>query len=100
MNSSRRVSGDDVRPPKVSGCGCWASCGCSCAQQASRVVSKRDDVHAERGGAYRALVNLEVREQLASVRILGQHADDRLLDDALGDARLHTANAEEGEALR
>ena len=46
-------------------------------------------MHAERGGAYRALVNLEVREQLASVRILGQHADDRLLDDALGDARLH-----------
>jgi len=30
-----------------------------------------------------------VREQLAPVRILGQHADDRLLDDALGDARLH-----------
>ena len=49
MNSSRRVSGDDVRPPKVSGCGCWAACGCSCAQQAGRVVSKRDDVHAERG---------------------------------------------------
>ena len=45
-------------------------------------------MHAERGGAYRALVNLEVREQLAPVRILGQHADDRLLDDALGDARL------------
>ena len=34
------------------------------------------------------MADLEVAEEVAPVRVLGQHAHDRLLHDPLGDARL------------